>query len=125
MRLLLDTHVFLWMVQDKQKVPATFRQKLDDPASDIYFSAVLSWEIATKRAKGKLHFSGSPLQAAAKAGLFQLPITAQHCESAGELDPHHSDPFDRLLVAQAEAEGLVLATVDPVMRLYGIPLLMP
>ena len=113
------------MVQDKQRVPAMFSKKLDDPANDIYFSAVLAWEIATKRAKGKLHFSGSPLQAAQRAGLIQLPITSEHCERAGELDPHHSDPFDRLLVAQAEAEGLVLATVDRVMTRYGIGLLMP
>lgn len=122
-KILLDTHVFLWMVQNAGRVPVALKEELEDPANDIFYSAVLSWEIATKRAKGKLHFSGSPARIADRIGLIHLPMTAEHCEYASELHPHHSDPFDRLLVAQTQIEGLVLATVDRLMVRYGIRLL--
>jgi PIN domain nuclease of toxin-antitoxin system len=123
LRILLDTHLFLWMIQDARRVPPVLKAKLDDLENEVVFSAVLAWEIAVKRAKGKLHFSEQPTVAAKRIGLLPLPITADHCEFAADLKSHHSDPFDRLLVAQAQMEGLVMATLDPVMKQYGIPLL--
>ncbi len=87
------------------------------------YSAVVSWEIATKQQSGKLRFSGSPLAVARKVGLTELPITARHCEVSGELEPHHRDPFDRLLIAQAMVEGLVLVTHDRMLAAYNVPTL--
>jgi PIN domain nuclease of toxin-antitoxin system len=76
-----------------------------------------------KRAKGKLHFSGSPIAVAKRIGLPELAITAEHAELSAELPLHHRDPFDRMLVAQAQVEGLVLATRDTAMARYGIRIL--
>lgn len=123
LRLLLDSHIFLWMVADRTRVSAPVLKALDDPANEVIYSAVSSWEIAIKRAKGKLHFSGSPRAVAGQIGLPILSITAEHCEQAAGLPPLHGDPFDRLLVAQAETEGLVLVTEDAMLARYGVPLL--
>lgn len=120
MKILLDTHIFYWLATDSSRVAPSLRGFLDDLENEIFFSSVVSWEIAQKRAKGKLHFTGSPAQVAAKMGLSKLAITAEHAEAAAELPPYHFDPFDRLLIAQAQTEGLVLATADPVMIRYGI-----
>ncbi len=76
-----------------------------------------------KHATGKLHFSGSPMVVAKRIGLPELAITAEHAEVAGELPLYHRDPFDRLLIAQALVEGLVLATRDTAMKRYGIRVL--
>ncbi len=103
---------------------AGLRQQLENPANDVYFSAVAAWEICVKRHKGKLAFKGSPHAVANRIGLLELPIRADHCEVSAALPPHHRDPFDRLLIAQAQVEGLVVATSDAVMRAYGVPLLM-
>ncbi len=96
---------------------------LDDRAHKVWFSAVSSWEISVKRAKGKLHYSGSPIAVAKRIGLPELAITAEHAEVAGDLQLHHGDPFDRILIAQALVEGLVLATRDTAMARYGIRIL--
>ena len=76
-----------------------------------------------KRSKGKLQFSGSPMAVARRIGLAELAITAEHAEVAGELPLYHRDPFDRMLVAQAQVEGLVVATRDTAMARYGIRVL--
>jgi PIN domain nuclease of toxin-antitoxin system len=123
MRYLLDTHVFLWLISDRERLSKNVLRDLDDRANDIYYSAVVSWEIGTKFASGKLHFSGSPAAVARKVGLIDLAITAEHCERAAELPGIHKDPFDRLLVAQTMAEGLVLVTHDRALAAYNIPML--
>ncbi len=81
------------------------------------------WEISIKRASGKLEFAAPITKTVEAVGFELLPITAVHAEHAGGLPRHHGDPFDRLLIAQAMLEGLVLATQDPQMRPYGVPLL--
>jgi PIN domain nuclease of toxin-antitoxin system len=86
-------------------------------------SAATVWEIAIKRKTGRLQFDGDTI-AACKASSFDLlPITAEHAELAGTLPLHHTDPFDRMLVAQAKIEGLVLLTQDPKLRAFGVPIL--
>jgi PIN domain nuclease of toxin-antitoxin system len=123
MRYLLDTHVFLWMISDRDRVSPAVRRELDNISNEVVYSAVVSWEIVTKQRNGKLHFSGSPLAAARKIGLTELTITSTHCEKTGELEPHHRDPFDRLLIAQAIVEGLVLVTHDRALAAYNVPIL--
>jgi len=123
LRILLDTHTFLWLVQDRERIASVALAELDGAENQVFYSAVASWEIAAKRAKGKLHFSGSPIAVARKFGLDELPISSVHSEFAAELPPHHFDPFDRLLIAQAVTDGLVLATRDPAMARYGIRVL--
>jgi len=111
------------MDADRSRVLPSALEILDDRAHEVWFSAVTSWEIAVKRAKGKLEFSGSPLAVARRIGLPELAITPEHAEAAGDLPLHHADPFDRILVAQAQVEGLVLATRDTAMARYGIRIL--
>lgn len=95
-------------------------QQLEDGANEIYLSAGSIWEIAIKRAKGKLAFKGSALEVARRRGYIVLPILAEHVEEAATLPPIHSDPFDRLLVAQARVEQFVLASTDAEIRRYSV-----
>ena len=123
MRLLLDTNVFLWWQWRDRRLPEIVRKAIEDPESDIAVSAVTVWEVCIKRQTGKLGFDGSPVAACAGAGFRLLDVTAAHAELAGDLPRHHGDPFDRMLIAQARVEGLVLATQDRQLLLYGVPLL--
>lgn len=111
------------MDSDRGRVLAPALEILDDRAHEVWFSAVTSWEISVKRSKGKLEFSGSPIAVAKRIGLLELAITPEHAEVAGDLPMHHQDPFDRMLIAQAQVEGLVLATRDTAMARYGIRIL--
>jgi PIN domain nuclease of toxin-antitoxin system len=121
--LLLDTHVFLWWDRELQRVPTDIRAAIENGGNDVFVSAATVWEIAIKRALGKLEFA-VPIVATIGRCKFQLlPISAAHAEYAGGLPRHHNDPFDRMLVAQAVLEGLVLATEDPLLRPYRVPLL--
>jgi len=86
----------------------------------ILISAVAIWEVAIKRGLGKLEAPANLLEQLEQAGVELLPITARHADRVGALPPHHRDPFDRLLVAQAELENLALMTADPELRRYGI-----
>ncbi len=123
MKILLDTHTFIWMLTAPDELSAPAREAFADASHEVWFSAATSWEIAVKRAKGKLEFSGSPLIIARRLGLLELAMTAEHAELSGELPLYHHDPFDRLLIAQAQVEGLVLATRDTAMARYGIRIL--
>ena len=119
MRLLLDTHVFLWAITDSRKLKADARQKLT-AAREVYVSAASIWELAIKVRLGKLH--GDPRQIAEAiepSGFIELPVTSEHAASVALLPLHHSDPFDRLLVAQALTEPLVLLTADRKLVAYG------
>jgi len=89
-------------------------------ANDIFVSAASNWELATKRAIGKLGFSRSTVDAASELGFEILPVTGSHVEHAGGLPCHHNDPFDRLIIAQAYLGGMALGTPDRLMRPYGI-----
>jgi PIN domain nuclease of toxin-antitoxin system len=118
---LLDTHVFLWWDSNGANLPAALRAAVASPGNQIYVSAVTVWEIAIKRASGRLEFSGSAARAIERHGFLALPITVEHAEWAGSLPPLHRDPFDRLLVAQAQLESLTLLTVDDQILRYQVP----
>jgi PIN domain nuclease of toxin-antitoxin system len=123
MSLLLDTHALLWWLSDDPALKAAAREAIHDASAVIYVSAATAWEISIKKALGKLD-APDDLQAALTANHFQpLPIAVAHAISAGRLPRHHDDPFDRMLIAQAQAEQLTVVTHDSLFRSYGIPIL--
>jgi len=121
MKLLLDTHAFLWWDSNDLQLPDALRSAIASPRNEIFVSAVTVWEIAIKRASGKLVFGQAVGRAIAAQGFQPMPITVEHAEYAGSLPQLHRDPFDRLLVAQAQLEGLVLVTVDEQILRYEVP----
>lgn len=123
MRLLLDTHVLLWSLLDHACMPQRFRQALADPQAQIYVSAVSVWEATIKRRLGKLDVPAGFFASALAAGCIALPITWIHTLATYDLPLHHHDPFDRLLIAQARSEGLVLVTADRMFHRYDVDLL--
>lgn len=119
MRLLLDTHLLLWVVADSPKLTAARRATIEG-ADEVYVSAASLWEIAIKVGLGKLSVDMRRLTATIEAsGFLELCITAEHAASVAKLPPHHRDPFDRLLIAQAMTEPLVLLTADPALLPYS------
>lgn len=121
MRILLDTHVFLWWNWRDGKLPEHLRKAIEAAQNVVFVSVVTVWEIAIKRASGKLTFD-APIGLAIEGHRFRsLPITVEHAEWAGNLPFLHRDPFDRLLVAQAHLEGMTLATVDDQILRYQVP----
>ena len=123
MRYLLDTHVFLWLVTAPERLSPPVRRKFESLGNELCVSAATVWEIAQKRALGKFSFEAEIGASMEKHALRELPIRGVHCETAALLPKHHKDPFDRLLVAQASVEGLVLVTRDGLLAQYGVPLL--
>lgn len=118
MRVLLDTHLLLWALTDPRRLPVAFRRELD--AAEVYVSAASIWEIAIKRAIGKIHFEPSTvLEALEPAGFKSLAITGAHAAAVAQLPMIHKDPFDRLLIAQARTEPMQLVTNDTVLTGYG------
>jgi PIN domain nuclease of toxin-antitoxin system len=117
--LLLDTHILLWWLASSRSLSKMAHDLIADGAQRIVVSAATAWEMAIKKAAGKLEAPGD-LEAALHANRFEmLPITVRHATAAGELPPHHADPFDRMLVAQAEIEGMTLLTHDDRLAAYG------
>ena len=124
MKLLLDSHAFLWWLVEDSKLTAEARKAVSDPLSTIHFSAATVWELSIKAALGKLDLGGVDLVEEIEANDFvELPMTARHSLVAGTLPRHHEDPFDRMLIAQARIEGLTIVTRDPAFRAYGVALL--
>jgi PIN domain nuclease of toxin-antitoxin system len=123
-RCLLDTHVLLWWIEDDSKLKKRLRAIIADPANEIAVSAATLWEAAIKRALGKLRFETPVLlDSLNRGGIRVLPIVADHALAAGDLPRHHDDPFDRMLVAQAIAEGFTLITSDPWLRAYQVAII--
>ena len=120
MRVLIDTHIFLWWDRRLRSISRPLRVAIADEANDIFVSVASIWEIAIKRATGKLSFRYSIVDAVSALGFEVLPITGSHAEHAGGLPRHHNDPFDRLIIAQAYLEGMVVGTQDRLMRPYGV-----
>ena len=122
-RLLLDTHVLLWWLGDDDRLGEQARLAIADPANEAVVSAVSGWEIAIKRDLGKLK-APADLEAHVKGqGFTLLSMTFGHAEQVASLPPLHRDPFDRMLVAQAKAEGLVLVTQDARIKGYDVSVL--
>ena len=123
MSLLLDTHALLWWLADAPALSKEAREAIGDQDRIVYVSAVTAWEISVKRARGKLEAPGD-LAAELTANAFQeLPISAAHATAAGQLPNHHRDPFDRMLVAQAQIENLTLVTRDKNIAKYEVAML--
>ena len=119
MRLLLDTHVFIWCAMDSRELKAATRRYLTS-AEIVYVSAASIWEIAIKTKLGKMTGDAEALAAAIDASGFQeLPVTAKHAAAVAKLPLHHADPFDRMLIAQAFLEPLRLVTADKALAAYG------
>ena len=123
MRLLLDTHALLWWLADSVELSAEAREQIADGANEVVVSAASAWEMAIKQATGKLRVPDDLASTVEASFLVQLPITFEHSFRAGSLPPHHQDPFDRMLIAQALVEGLTIVTRDPRFEPYGVPLL--
>jgi PIN domain nuclease of toxin-antitoxin system len=119
MRLLLDTHIFLWSVTASRQLKAEMRAYLAS-ADAVYVSAASIWEIAIKSRLGKIDGDAVALAAAIQGSGFQeLPVSAIHAAAVAKLPMHHTDPFDRLLLAQAFTEPLRLVTADRALAAYG------
>lgn len=124
MRLLLDTHALLWWLDGDKALSPSARAAIADETNDVLVSAVSAWEIATKHRLGKL--PGAALVAAdigactADQGFLELPIRLSHGQAAGALPGPHRDPFDRMLVAQAVLDQLVLVSNETVFDAYGV-----
>ena len=127
MRILLDTHVWLWAIGAPDRLPGRVREQMADPAAELYLSVAAVWEIGIKHAAGKLRYSGSPQTQIPihiqRSGVAILGINVEHALRAAALPMHHRDPFDRLMLAQAAEAQLVFATADTRLEAYGVPLL--
>lgn len=121
---LLDTHAWIWWQANDPRLGRMARAAIAS-ARTLYFSAASAWEIGIKLTVGKLKLARDPDIAAELAadGVIPLAISVQHAVAAGRLPPPHRDPFDRLLVAQALEEGLVLVSADTPLSRYGVPVL--
>jgi PIN domain nuclease of toxin-antitoxin system len=119
MRLLLDTHAFIWWWQGSRKLPAR-SQAVIASAESVLVSAASAWEMAIKTVLGKLRFAGAFGDAVDECGFTRLPVEFEHVEALRALPAHHADPFDRLLVAQAIVESATLVTHDRALESYGI-----
>jgi PIN domain nuclease of toxin-antitoxin system len=121
-RLLLDTHVFLWWREASERLGPDSVEAISK-AEAVFVSAATAWEVAIKVALGKLRLPG-PLEPAVEESRFdKLPITFAHAAAVAALSPLHRDPFDRMLIAQAVVEQLTLVTHDRRFELYGVPIL--
>lgn len=119
-RLLLDTHALLWWLSDWEQIPESTREAIADPDNEVFVSAVSGWEIAIKKARGRLAAPSNLASVEQDRGFTHLPLTFEHAERSTGLPNHHRDPFDRMLVAQAQAEGMVLVTRDQRIPLYDV-----
>ena len=112
MTLLLDTHVLLWWLADDPRLTPAMREAIADPSTSIMVSAASAWEAAIKAAVGKLTVPDGLQQELERHGFDELPVTIEDGLAAGALPRHHSDPFDRMLIAQATRRRFVVVTAD-------------
>jgi PIN domain nuclease of toxin-antitoxin system len=122
--LLLDAHVVVWWLDDDPELAKPARSAISDPANAVVVSAATVWELAIKRALGKLELRADLLRALEEAGFSGAPVTAVDAWTAALLPPHHRDPFDRMLVAQATRLGAVIVSRDRTIPAYDVDVLM-
>jgi PIN domain nuclease of toxin-antitoxin system len=123
MNLLLDTHVLLWWMQGSKRIGPRAKAAIFETGVRLWLSAASVWEMSIKTAAGRLSLDspvGESIPALLKQGVRSLPISVRHAMVAGNLPFHHHDPFDRMLVAQAQCEGLTLVTADPQVMAYDV-----
>lgn len=119
MRLLLDTQIYLWFIADSSKLSVPARRRING-ADEVYVSAASIWETSIKAAIGKLSVVQDDLvRGIEESGFVELPVLAKHAAFVVTLPPHHRDPFDRLLIAQAMQEPMHLLTADKTLKLYS------
>jgi PIN domain nuclease of toxin-antitoxin system len=116
----IDTHILLWADERPRQIAPRLRTAMRDDMNETVVSAATIWEIAIKRAIGKLRFDRPIVTAVLALGFEIMPVGGTQAEHAGGLPPHHNDPFDRLIIAQAYLEGMVLGTQDRRMRPHGV-----
>ena len=129
--LLLDTHVFLWWCDNDKRLGEGVRGRIEDSGSTVYVSAVSAWEIALKHRIGKLRWPFSEdssvnrrvEEIVEECGFVKLPLDFRHAEQILAVPRHHGDPFDHILIAQAQVEGLEVATSDRAFTAYDVPIL--
>ena len=124
MRLLLDTHLLLWTAYDSRRLSPRAAKLIGDESNDLLFSAISIAEISIKHGRGRTDFTVHPSatrKLLLEHGYEELALTGLHAEAVGGLPPIHKDPFDRMLVAQAEIEGATLLTADAAVAQYGEP----
>jgi PIN domain nuclease of toxin-antitoxin system len=121
--LLLDTHVLLWARGEHRRIGASVRETITNPEISVFFSSASIWEMAIKHALGKLRMPPNLLETMAERGFSELPVRSTDGLRAGALPPHHADPFDRMLIAQAQSGRLTLVTSDTRIAAYDVPIL--
>ena len=125
MKLLLDTHVLLWVAGMPERLPDDARSLTEDPGNELVFSAASLWEVAIKNGLGRADFNVDPhllRRGLLENGHTELSVTGAHAVAVDLLPPVHKDPFDRILIAQARVEGLTLLTADLVVARYPGPI---
>jgi PIN domain nuclease of toxin-antitoxin system len=124
MRALLDTHVFLWWITDAPQLPPSIRELIADGGNELFLSAASCWEIAIKAGLGKITLPGHPdrfiSDQMVSNAVQALPIEASHALHVFHLPPYHRDPFDRIIIAQAQLESMPIITSDPLFPKYKI-----
>ena len=124
MKILLDTHAFLWWITDDAQLSEVAGNLIQDSRNHLYWSAASSWEVSIKYALGRLPLPEEPAQfimeELEKNQIQSLPIKDEHAFHAGQLPRHHKDPFDRMLIAQARIESLMLLSCDSVFKYYDV-----
>jgi PIN domain nuclease of toxin-antitoxin system len=123
-KLLLDTHTFLWWLSAPEKLTQHAAAAIADRANEVQVSVITLWEIAIKRVIGKLQAPIDLKTDVARVGFQLLPLTVDHIAATEQLPLHHRDPFDRMLIAQAQVEGAMLVTRDPQFTPYNLPLIL-
>lgn len=125
MKLLLDSHLLLWAAGSPERLPESARALFEDPVNELLFSAASLWEIAIKRGLGRGDFQVDARvlrRGLVDNGYLELPVTSEHAVAIDSLPPLHRDPFDRILVAQAQVEGITLVTADEMVAKYPGPI---
>jgi len=122
-RLLLDSHVVLWSLQSPERLPTEVVTVITDPGNSVDVSVASLWELAIKQSIGKLTVDGDLREHLTLQSFSELPVLGEHAVAVRGLPPHHRDPFDRLLIAQARCEGLTIVTSDPAFAAYDVPIL--
>jgi PIN domain nuclease of toxin-antitoxin system len=122
-KLLLDTHAALWFLSGDHRLSDNARRQLTDDTNRVLLSAAVVWEVAIKRALGKLTVPDEYLSLLLDAGVQPLAVNLAHAAAVEHLPPHHRDPFDRMLLSQAQAEDAALVSSDEALRPYDVTLL--
>jgi PIN domain nuclease of toxin-antitoxin system len=127
MKILLDTHAFIWWVTDDHRLSAAARQAFASADNELLLSAASTWEMSIKVASGKLRLAGDVgtfVRGHMKTNRIEpLTITTEHTFGVASMPRHHGDPFDRLMIAQATAENMSILTADPIFKQYHVPII--